>query len=98
MSHMARGPSQLTRQMLARAAIRERRLPNRLPERASGGPGRGNVCAICCLPIDSPEVEFELTFSAQDGQRPHARFTVHLPCFSVWENELMKGASSASLP
>jgi len=60
MSHTARGPSQLTRQMLARAAIRERRLPNRLPERASGG--------------------------------------VHLRCFSVWENELMKGASSASLP
>lgn len=61
------------------------RLPPGAPARSWGGPGSGEPCALCEVPIDRGELEFELEFPAGDGGPLNVctcRF--HTRCFDVW--------------
>jgi len=52
-----------------------------------GSPGVGAQCAICELPVQATEMEFEIEF-ARDGSNPGLdKFHVHLQCFAAWEFE-----------
>jgi len=60
-------------------------LPSRAPDRSWGGPGSGEPCALCAVPILRAELEFELEFGAHDGEPPGARTCrFHTRCFDVW--------------
>ena len=71
----------------ARLVVRNGKLPRRRPDRTWGGPGVGAQCAICELPVQATEMEFEIEF-ARDGSNPGLdKFHVHLQCFAAWEFE-----------
>ena len=71
----------------ARAAVRNGKIPSRTPDRTWGGPGVGAMCAICDLPVERTEMEFEIQF-ARDGDNPGLdKFHVHIRCFAAWEFE-----------
>jgi hypothetical protein len=76
----------------ARAAIRSGKLPAlRRPDRAWSGHGVGAPCAVCQLPIQRYDLEFEIQFE-HDGAPPELdRFQLHLRCFAVWELERHAG-------
>ena len=50
----------------ARVVVRDGKLPSRRPDRTWGGPGVGAPCAVCVLPVERNEIEFEIQF-ARDG-------------------------------
>jgi hypothetical protein len=73
----------------AREVIRTGKLPQRRPDRTWGGPGVGDACAICSLPVRRDELEFEIQF-ARNGQGVEAgldKYHVHVRCFAAWEFE-----------
>jgi hypothetical protein len=71
----------------ARAAVQDGKLPSRRPDGTWGGPGVGADCAVCELPVEKTEVEFEIEF-ARDGDNPGLdKFHVHIRCFDAWEFE-----------
>lgn len=71
----------------AREAIRKGKLPSRRPDRMWGGPGVGNDCAICGVPVKPCEVEFEIEFARNgDDTGPHS-YSVHIRCYAAWELE-----------
>jgi hypothetical protein len=47
-----------------------------------GGPGAGELCALCDKPIRPDEVEYEVDASVDGAQ--HA-FRFHIVCLSVWQ-------------
>lgn len=60
-------------------------LPPGAPARSWGGPGSGEPCALCSLPIERGELEFELEFTGGDGRPADARTCrFHTRCFDVW--------------
>lgn len=64
-----------------------RKLPNRCPTRTWGGPGIGDVCTICGVPVLHDDVELELEFD-READDPHPeRYHVHVRCFAAWEDE-----------
>jgi hypothetical protein len=78
----------------AREVVRTGKLPSRRPDRIWGGPGAGELCAICGEPISRDQLEFEILF-ARDGVdlRPD-RFHTHVRCFAAWELERAKDGDS----
>jgi hypothetical protein len=71
----------------AREVLDTGMLPNRSPDRVSGGPGVGAPCALCDLPMQPDQVAFALEF-ARDGDNPGLdKFHVHVRCFAAWEFE-----------
>jgi hypothetical protein len=73
----------------ARQVLSDEKLPKRRPDRTWGGPGVGATCAICELPVQPDELEFEIEF-ARNGQRGDAgldKYHVHIRCFAAWEFE-----------
>jgi hypothetical protein len=71
----------------ARGVVRSGKLPSRRPDRTWGGPGVGAICAVCELPVERNEIEFEIQF-ARDGDNPGLdKDHVHLRCFAAWEFE-----------
>ena len=40
-------------------------LPNRRPDRTWGGPGVGAACAVCALPVNPDQMEFEIEFARE---------------------------------
>ena len=71
----------------ARVVVQEGKLPSRRPDRTWGGPGVGAACAVCELPVEKTEMEFEIEF-ARDGDNPGLdKFHVHFRCFAAWEFE-----------
>ena len=72
---------------IARAVVRDRKLPNRPPDGAWGGPGAGVACAVCDLPVRRDEMEFEIQFRRNDANPDFDRFHVHVWCFAAWEVE-----------
>jgi len=71
-----------------RRSIRERiashALPCIAPERLWGGPGAGDSCAVCDLPIGASEMELEAEFREGDGL---AICHFHRLCHGAWELE-----------
>ena len=73
----------------AREAIAAGRLPNRPAAQMWGGPGLGEVCAVCEAPVTTQEMGFELEFDPDrtqaDGRSAPAQ--MHIRCFAAWEFE-----------
>jgi hypothetical protein len=73
-------------------APRDHVLPNRSPDRISGGLGAGGSCAICGRTVSADELELQLEF-AGERQDCHA---VHLGCYSAWKAKRQELESSAA--
>jgi hypothetical protein len=84
------GASQMEEQAVrakAREVLQAGKLPNRRPDRTWGGPGVGAPCAVCELPVEHTQMEFEIQF-ARDGDNPGLdKYHVHIRCFAAWEFE-----------
>jgi hypothetical protein len=52
-----------------------------------GGPGVGQLCAVCDLPILRLHLEYEIQFDRQSIPPGLQTYHLHLPCFAVWELE-----------
>jgi hypothetical protein len=77
----------------ARAVVVAGKLPSRRPDRTWGGPGVGAPCAVCELPVQRSELEFEIQFE-HDGDQPGLdKFHVHVRCFAAWEFERVKAGA-----
>jgi putative ABC transport system substrate-binding protein len=62
----------------------------RRPDRTRGGPGVGDLCSVCDLPVTREELEFGIQFE-RDGDNPGLdKFHVHVRCFAAWEFERTK--------
>ena len=72
---------------LARAALKEGRLPKRQPDRMWGGRGTAAECVICSQTIGNDENELEIAFDQRPGMERHY---IHPHCFAAWEFERMK--------
>ena len=71
----------------AREVLQTRKLPNRRPDRTSGGTGEGGPCAVCELPIEYDQLKFEIHF-ARNGDNPGLdKHHAHIRCFAAWEFE-----------
>ena len=72
---------------IARKVVQDGKLPSRRPDRTWGGPGVGASSAVCGVPVERDEMEFEIEF-ARDGDNPGLdKFHVHIRCFAAWEFE-----------
>ncbi len=72
----------------AREAIENGKLPARSPDRIMGGPGCGEVCALCGETLRRTQIELEAEFK-QDGDMPALhKYHLHPRCFMAWESEL----------
>jgi hypothetical protein len=49
--------------------------------KSSAGHGSGKSCAVCDLPINHTEIEYEVAGG------PSGSVCVHLPCYLVWRQE-----------
>ena len=75
----------ILRDKARQAAVEQRKLPNRPPDRLWGGAGVGAPCAICDRAVEKAEMEFEIQY-AREGGAPHLDvFHVHTRCYAVWE-------------
>jgi len=73
---------------LARRALDNGKLPRTYPTRMWGGPGAGDVCALCSVLIVAPDHEYELQYDRQNHLQPGLQsYHLHLRCFAVWEME-----------
>ena len=72
-------------QQLARAAIREGRVPRERPERPWGSSGNGSACPICNSVIATQELAYELEFRAQTAPGEPRCCYVHARCFRAWD-------------
>jgi hypothetical protein len=78
----------------ARLAIESHKIPNRHPHQLRGSHGVGAPCAICELPVNQNELEYEVQFSREGNPRGRVSgaghfqvFHVHIHCFSAWDLE-----------
>jgi hypothetical protein len=80
----------------ARQRLQDGVMPMTKPTRTWGGPGAGLACAVCELPINKEQVEYEVQFLAEGARMPDI-FHLHLSCFAAWELErgLMNRAADA---
>jgi hypothetical protein len=71
----------------AREAIQNGKLPTRRPDGTTGGPGCGEVCAICGGMLRRTQMELEAEFR-QDGEAPEVhKYHFHPRCYAAWEFE-----------
>jgi hypothetical protein len=86
----------------AREAIRDGRLPDRVPDATWGGPATGVACAICGTAQTPGALELELEFARDGDLGRRDKFQVHVACFKAWELERASnrqdGAPSPGLP
>ena len=69
----------------AREALQSGSLPARRPQRLWGGPGTGEVCALCREPVSREETAFELEYVTATGATVNP--SLHFRCFAAWEFE-----------
>lgn len=68
----------------ARALVRSGALPRVQQERTWAGRGLGSECALCGERITREDVEYELEFVLDGGEKPHV-YRFHASCLPVWE-------------
>lgn len=75
-----------------RARVRELLERNALPRGAQtgmwGGPGLGERCCVCGLPIRADELEVEVRF---EGEGAPIQLRLHQFCHAAWEMERQAG-------
>jgi len=69
---------------LARASMRDGRLPALRPDRILGGQGTGSSCDLCAQTLAAAEPELELEFAPQHDRGPW-RIRLHVGCFAAWD-------------
>jgi hypothetical protein len=72
---------------LAREAVLEGRLPERVPDRMWGGPGDGRPCAICGAVLTRGDIGLEVEFGSAEAELAPSSYNVHVRCFAAWEAE-----------
>ena len=70
-----------------RSVLHGGKLPNRWPDRTWGGPGVGAPCAVCDLPVERTQMEFEIQFAHAGGNPGLDKYHIHIRCFAAWEFE-----------
>jgi len=71
----------------AREAMQNGKLPTRRPDGTMGGPGCGELCAICGEMLRRTQMELEAEFR-QDGVAPEVhKYHLHPRCYAAWEFE-----------
>ena len=80
----------------AREALRAGKLPNRRPDRMWGGHGNGaDACTLCGKVLGPEDVSLDLEYG-DPADPPLLTYSVHLQCFSAWDDERRRpGASQA---
>jgi hypothetical protein len=73
------------------------KLPNRRPDRLWGGPGGGANCAICTIPVERHQLEFELEFTRNGEGAGVNKYHVHVRCLAAWEHTLAASVGATSL-
>jgi hypothetical protein len=73
----------------ARELIKDRKVPDRLPDRSWGGPGTGAPCMVCGAAVSHEETGLELEFTCDDTAEPSGE-QFHVRCFWALEFELGK--------
>jgi hypothetical protein len=70
---------------VASERIKQHLLPAGTEVRLWGGPGAGELCALCGEPVRPEQIEYEV-----DEQRNGATrtFHLHVPCYALWFAEL----------
>jgi hypothetical protein len=79
---------------IARVRIATGQLPEQVPTKIWGGPGVGQLCALCDKPILHEEIEYELEGHIGGAIRS---FRFHVVCQSVWQLECAR-ADHPKLP
>ena len=80
----------------ARQALQSGILPTCRPDRLWGGPGRGEVCALCRERVSAEETAFELEFIGPAGALVNR--SLHFRCFAAWEHERESVAAGKVAP
>lgn len=80
-------PDEAILRQKAREAVQTGKLPARRPDRTWGGPGTGTPCAVCELPVQRDEMEFELEFARDSGAPGLDKYHIHIRCFAAWQFE-----------
>ena len=71
----------------ARDAIQNGNLPTRSPDRIMGGPGCGEVCALCGVTLGRRQMELEPEFRQEGEISELHKYHLHPRCFAAWECE-----------
>jgi hypothetical protein len=87
------------RRLKARKALRDGALPDAAPQHMWGGPGFGDICAICREPVQPDELELVFA-SGGDGLSVELNSHVHVQCFHAWEaeHEALHGSAESNGP
>jgi hypothetical protein len=91
-------PDDLDLRRLAREAVLEGRLPERVPDRMWGGPGDGRPCAICGAVLTRGDIGLEVEFGSAEAELPPSSYNVHVRCFGAWESEWRRSATDRERP
>jgi hypothetical protein len=49
------------------------------------GPGNGAPCSACGAAIGTDQTEYEVEFSAANGQAAIAKYRFHPGCYAAWD-------------
>ena len=74
----------------AREAIRNGKMPSRKQDRAYGGRGSREACAVCGELITPDQSEIVVEFRRQGVQSSHTDYYLHVRCLAAWEFERTK--------
>jgi hypothetical protein len=99
-------PDEATLEDKAREAIDSGRLPTARPGRILYAPSAGAACAVCGVSVSRGEMQVELEFPNNPSPKGKSlrhilgrlrtnpkvsRYHLHIPCFTAWELERLKG-------
>ena len=70
-----------------REAMRAGNLPLRSPDKLSGGPATGDLCAVCGDSTAPGETALEIEFT-RDSEASPTSYEVHPLCFAIYIREI----------
>jgi hypothetical protein len=82
----------------AKEGLRAGRLPDRHPDRMWGGHGNGSdPCTLCGKVLGPDDVSLDLEYG-DPVEQPVLAYSVHLQCFSAWDDERRRPGASQAPP